>query len=377
MQKNPYKQDYSTVYEALGIEEDKLPDLRRYYERAHNSSSACTRSWGSPERFVNALYWMKFVKKYDWYDIAELTGNNYISVRYNFFRFGWYNNLQTLEECEANLNCILQSVQSKIDQIHLHPEVFESSDYQDKEKKIIDTPLHTRVKKDYHCSTERELFKLLYFLISYCEMTTTEIALYYNVTPGGLRKNLNKYNIGLSRKEARERTESKGNGNHARSRTSFNKRVIKHALVSGLSNEYELLFRDLITSYLPDFININQFDYVVGVQTVTIVPPQEIDIPIVFINKTSGKIYKYAIELNGKIWHEDNKPHHERDQKKINMIEETDWKLITINFIKMTATDSRVNQAFIDLSKQICELLKNDIKDNNTWKYQEINISQL
>ena len=202
--------------------------------------------------------------------------------------------------------------------------------------------------------------------------------MYYSISPDTLKKHLNRFNIALTHKEASERREARGNGNHAQSRVSFSKQLVRHAISSGLSNNYELLFRDLITSYIPDFFDIYKYEIIIGVHSFSIIPPQEIDIPILIIDKCRKNTFKYAIELNGRIWHE-NKKHHKRDLKKNAIIQETEWKLITIKFQRMTSSSNKLKQAFINLTRNICNILADDVQSINKveWKRKEIEITTI
>ena len=369
--------DYNAVYESLGIEEDNLPDLRRHYERIRNSiSSLCYAKWGTPERYVNALFWMRFVKKYDWYEIADILGSDYISVRVKFLPFGWDNNLLTYEECETKLDTIINTTQTQINQMHLHPEVFQEKEYLEKESKVLDSPCKLSAQKTFHVSTQKELFKVFYYLLVYLKKTNKEIALYYNTTPNNLRGYFNKFDIALTRKESCERREANGDGNHAQCRASFQKQLIRKSLVAGLSNNYELLFRDLLSSCISDFIDVFKYEVIIGVQTSSIIPPHEIDIPVLIINKENKNRYKYAIELDGKEWHTASKRNIRRDAQKSIEIEDTEWKLITIVFDRMTPNQDRIQKAFFELTRDVCSLLLSDLKElKASWKKKIIEVN--
>jgi len=371
--KNSFTQDYSSVYEKLSINEDALPDLQKYYNIAKKRPSSCNTSWGSPERYVNALYWMKFVKKYDWREIGEITGNNHISVRYNFAPFGWYNNFQTLEECEENEKIVRNIISEALATIDNDTTLFDTEEYKSNPFSNDNTPVHSKTRKTFQVKTEKELFKILFYLLHIKNFPTENIALYYNTTAGNLRKYLNKYNIGLSRKESRKRIESMNRGNHVRARVAFNKNKIKHSLVYGLSNEYELLFRDLFNQYILDYLSENDFESIIGVHTLSIVPPLEIDIPIIIFNKKTKAYYKYAVELNGDIWHNRDNVQRRDANKKV-MIETTDWKLITIVFDGSVSSPNLVKKVFISLSHKIGACIRNDIMNNglDNWKSIEI-----
>ena len=371
--KSGYEQDYSSVYEKLNINEQVLPDLQKYYEIAKKRASACNKSWGSPERYVNALYWMKFVKKYDWREISEIIGNNYISVRYNYAPFGWYNEFQTLEECEEYVKNIRDSISEALAEIDDDSSVFDREDYQGNPFCNDNTIVHHKTRDTFNVNEEKDLFKILFYLLRIKEFPTYSIALYYNTTAGNLRKYLKKYNIGLSRKESRERIEASNRGNHVKARVAFNKKKIRQSLEFGLSNEYELLFRDLFSQYILDYLNENDYESIIGIQTFSIVPPLEIDIPIIIFHKETKVCYKYAVELNGEIWHNSNKAK-KRDTNKKGMIEKTDWKLITINFDKSVSSPNLVKKAFIRLTHEICAIIQNDVRNNgcDNWKTIEI-----
>lgn len=368
--------DYSKVYDSLGIEEDKLPDLSFYYERAHNiQSSLYISSWGTPERFINALYWMKFVKKYDWYEISETLGKNHIAVRQLYHAYGWHNDIHELEVCEGQSKELIHTIEQLISQVDNELEVFKTEDYLEKEREIPDTELPSKGSKKFHVATHRELFRILYYLVVYKELSPRDVCFYYQFSLSSFRNYLVKYNIGLSPKEARARIEKNGRGNHGRARITLNKKVIKRALTSGVSNNYELLFRDLITSYVPSYFDIYLYEVIIGIQTNSISPPQEIDIPIIIISKQTDEIFKYAIELSGRVWHAKYQKRIRSDVKKNSSIEGTDWKMITINFGKMTSTPSKVKNVFVAITRDICEILLGDIHNPGcAWKTKTIEV---
>ena len=376
MGKDNHYGDYSKVYDSLEIEEDKLPDLSFYYELARNTQSPLyINSWGTPERLINALYWMKFVKKYDWYEISEILGKNHIAVRQLYHAYGWKNDIQDLSVCEKQSKEFIHTIDELLDHINDETEVFQTDNYLEKEIKVKDAELKSRGKNKFHVATHKELFKILYYLIVYKELSPSDICFYYKISSVAFYNYLVDYGIALSRKEARARIEKKGRGNHGRARITLNKKVVKRALTSGISNNYELLFRDLITSYVPDYFDIAIYEVIIGIQTNSIMPPQEIDIPIIIINKHYDEIYKYAIELSGKVWHAKYEKHIRSDSIKKCTIENIDWKMITINFGKMTSTPSKVKDVFVGVTRNICEILLKDIHNPNcTWKTKIIEI---
>lgn len=185
-----------------------------------------------------------------------------------------------------------------------------------------------------------------------------------------------KFDIALSRKEACERRETNGDGNHEQCRASFQRQIIRQSLISGLSNNYELLFRDLLSSCISDFINVFKYEVIIGVQTSSIIPPHEIDIPVVIINKETKNRYKYAIELDGKEWHTASKRNIRRDAQKAIEIDETDWKLLTIVLDRMTSNQKKIQKAFFELTRNVCFLIVENMKEYNTsWKKKTIEIN--
>lgn len=165
MLKSMEKIDYNAVYESLEIKEDNLPDLSSYYDRIRKSKVSY-QQWETPERYVNALFWMKFVKKYDWYEIADILGYDYIAVRAKFQPFGWDNSLTTFEECEEKINKIINTIHTQINQINQHPEAFQTQEYLEKEKKALDIPCQNRTKKHIMFQRKKNFLKS-YIICSY------------------------------------------------------------------------------------------------------------------------------------------------------------------------------------------------------------------
>ena len=77
----------------------------------------------------------------------------------------------------------------------------------------------------------------------------------------------------------------------------------RHTMVNTLAydgvfgSHTESVIRTLLAAKLEN-VFANKFEIVVGLNTRTIIPPREIDIPIIFIRKVDSTTYKFAIEVD-------------------------------------------------------------------------------
>ncbi len=357
--------DVKNFIDRIKLDVDALPDLSFYYNHitkmASNGRNFIVETWGDVETYVNVLYWMRFVQKYDWYEMAELLNTNYINVRYLFDVFGW-NNDSTFEESYNLLKENIKNINELIKNIE-KSDFRNSPKYIEKRRNIKKGKVDYRIKRRYNVEMSSEHFDILYFLYIEKELPIGVIASYYYTSRDTIMCHLRKYNILRTRKEARELIEKKGRANHAKSRTSYQREVVRKALKQGISNDYELLFRDLMTSVSCKFFNENDYECIIGVHTTSIIPPKEIDVPVMVINKGSNEIYKYAIELSGNLWHKK-----ERDDLKREQIKETNWKYIDIRFNKKVTSKNQVRIAFEQLVKEICEIIRKDIENIDNFK---------
>ena len=86
---------------------------------------------------------------------------------------------------------------------------------------------------------------------------------------------------------------------------------------------------------------------------------KEIDIPIIIYEKETNTYYRYAIELDGDIWHKKIKGY---DIEKNNVIMKTDWKLIRIWFESKEKTKEKIEAGFRKIADDVCEIISSDMK---------------
>lgn len=354
---------YSVLVKKLNIDPDRIiDDLSPYYTQVSNrymKKSKIERAWGSVETFVNVLYWIKFVMKLDNFEMDELTG---VKDFYKVYRdLGWNYNTFDFQECQKMHVKELERLNSFLEHYDPTSPIFDSEDYLNRKNKIHLKPTSvTRIIHNYKVDDIEDLIKLMYYLVYVAKLTTFEIALLFEKDSVTVLKLLKKFNMSLTSKEARKRIEEQGRGNHRQSAITGKKSIISRSIKNGVTdNNAENICRTLIETRLYSYLDITNYEFIVGLSSYSIIPPQEIDIPIIIYEKTTKKYYRYAIELDGAFWHEKSQ---ESDVKKNGQIASSSWKLIRIWFTSFERSNENVEILFRRMTDKICSIILSDIK---------------
>lgn len=351
--------------ESLRIpKEDITEDLSKYYEMIYKDPSfraAVERGYKSVEDYVNILYWIKFVKKMDYHEMEELTGRFNFYQIYSTNKLCWHYNADTLQECEemyekelASLKELQHRAQRASDD-DMPQEYFEALNrYSNGEMNEIKPVL-----KGYGHESMYHFLKEIYYLYFVEKLTPKEFSILYHKSTRAINYLLNKLNINLSLKETQARVVQKGRRDYSKAFRTRRKTHIKTVLKSGLtgSNE-ENACRIMIADELIAIVGSERYEIVVGVSDRSIIAPNEIDIPIVVLDKFSDSIRKFAIEYNGDFWH---KKRRAEDKEKAIRLSELGWEYLAFEFHSNSGNETNTNR-FIESVKKFCELLAERIQ---------------
>jgi hypothetical protein len=130
-------------------------------------------------------------------------------------------------------------------------------------------------------------------------------------------------------------------------RTTLNNSILKKGQ---FGSNLENLIRNKFSSCLVEYINTNNYEVVVGINNRNIIPPKEVDIPVIIIDVIRGLFFKFAIELNGEIYHS------EIDRENIKCQELVNKGLVLFTIWQFGST--RTQTEYGDMETQIREICK-------------------
>ena len=357
------EKNYEFLLDILKVDEGKIvDDLSQYYKQVNGrymQKSKIERTWGSVENYVNTLYWMKFIMKLQHYEMDELSTTKDFYKAYK--DLGWNYDTFDFQQCQKMHQKELLRLKEINDKFDLNSELFSTSDYIEKRNNItLKQTSITRLINNYKVTDIDELIKKMYFFVYAAELCTSEIALIFGKDRLTISKVLRSFGMNVSRKEARKRIEKSGRGNHRQSLIVSKKAMLNRAIKNGVTgNNSENICRASIETHLYTFLDVNRYEFIVGLSSYAIIPPKEIDIPIIIYEKETNTYYRYAIELDGDIWHKKIK---EYDIEKNNVIMKTDWKLIRIWFESKEKSKEKIEAGFRKIADDVCEIISSDMK---------------
>ena len=352
----------------LGIDPaDIKDDLSKYYKKVYENKNAVANAemfYGSVEDYVNVLYWIKFVKKFDYHEMDSFTGRHHFYQVYTTNSFFWHYDADSLEECERLHQEELASLRSLCLKAKEYP--YDQMPIQYKEaintlRSQHNPRLLAKAKKYGHNSLEgfvKEVFYLRYIE----RLTTKEFAILYDENSRTANNLLSSLNCSITKEEAQQRVVSRGRRNYTKVFSTGRKTLAKSMLDSGLTgSKVENVARLLINEELNEQLKTERFEIIVGISNRGIIAPLEVDIPIIVIDKGTGFVKKYAVELNGTFWHNRRTI---ADNEKAHKLSILGWKYYAIPFHENTADiTERFKLMVTDFSKKIVADVLKDIED--------------
>jgi hypothetical protein len=155
--------------------------------------------------------------------------------------------------------------------------------------------------------TPVEYIKKMYYLVNYENLTSQQIARHYNIHGRSMQTHLGNIELNRDRQTANEIAVMNGRRNFQKSRNNSIKTAVNNFNETGLvGSREENIARTSLETLLINYFNSKRFEIIVGINNHFIIPPKEVDIPVIIINKATQKIYKIAIEFNGDGFHDED-----------------------------------------------------------------------
>lgn len=341
------------------IQHDLTVFVERVKEHPHSVKTICDE-WGSIENYVNVLYWMKFVKKYNPTQMKKIVGKNDLSRNYR--DIGWGFDISNFDECNKNFDEYIARLEQIKEGFDIEDSLFNGDEFRERTNDSRGI-INCKALPYYGVKTEEELIRRLYYYHYICELSTYDISRIYNFSQRAIEQLLSQLKMNLTASEAQKRAAKKRDyrkisvtRRHTMARTlSYDGVFGSHAenvVRTLLSTKMEVLFSD-------------KFEIIVGLNTRSIISPLEVDIPIIMIHKDSNEIIKIAVEVDGEQYHK-SEDDLKRDNEKNRIIIEHGWKIMRIKIPVGMRTDNligdKINKAIDDM---IGVLKQNFLREKN------------
>ena len=357
-------QQFEEIAQKTGFDRDEISvDLTEYYNRVKKHThwtQHVVSEWGSVENYIDLLYWMKFQKKYNPTQIMEITGKRTFPKAYN--NVGWGMATYDFDQCNKAYDEHLKKLFELRDSLDINSSIFEEQDFLEKSKDARNV-LSRKMCSYYGVKSVEELVRRLYYYHHMHELSTFELSILFETSQRSIEKLLAKTGLGISKSESQKRAARKRD--YGRVFTTQRHTRANSLVKNGVfGSKAENMVRTLLATKLENLLAV-EYEIIVGLNTTTIVPPLEIDIPVILIEKKTGKINKIAIEVDGEKYHQTQRMQ-TRDANKDSVVKEHGWHMVRV-FIPLgmdtySEDGEDLNELLEDIAKSIQEYV-NDIKE--------------
>jgi hypothetical protein len=356
------------------VDKEKINvDLTKYIDLINNTFSVRVKNsintqFKSIEDYVYILYWLRFEKQLGYSEIGKMLNpncKNYHSNAYSHYLSLGLNYSINYSETES----VFIEEQEKLKKLkemsyNITVQDFNLTDSQYKEyytllentKKLTsETPMKflPNQYKKYGYNTLDDYFKALYFYVRICNLSTSQIHRILGITMGRIQEILRdmglSVDIATSMKNAVKYNRRNYKNTLLTGRKTMSKYVIEKA---SYGSNIENAVRNEFVSYIAGIIGTERYEVIVGINNRIIIPPREIDIPVIVIDSQEDKIYKFAIEMNGDFAHIDNK----KDLDKMDTLTMKGWKCYSIWQLNSTSKQKKygtIKQQVFDICNDI------------------------
>lgn len=352
------------IKRIIEFEENNIQvDLSFYYELIESNERRWKKladKWSTPKEYVDVLYWMRFVKEYNPSEIITVT--DFTEFPKHYMYLGWKFDGRTIADYEKERNELKQRLLEIKDGYSEDSNIFDSDDF--KRKALASYGKHSEKAMQHlrkYAQSEEELVKRFYYYLYEKNLTNYEISVMYDASTRAIQNIIEGIGFPVDLSEVQKKAAQKRNytavvSNGKKTRLS----TLEFQGVYG--SQTENLIRTGLEQELARVLS-NKYEIVVGISTNTIVPPREIDIPIIIINKNSQEIYKFAVEVNGSYWHKDTV---DKDKEKCEKAEKNLWKYIGVYIDYGTGNNKNAGRLLDDIKEIATKIIYiiNDIKSN-------------
>lgn len=333
--------------------------LDNYIKNSNNTkpSNNLFKQFNSIDDYIYILYYLKFEQNLSYIEIgAKLypeikhklvkvcseysnLGLNY-SSNFDECKEVFFNNIQRFNVIkEKSYTIDLNSFNlSEIEYIE-YCQLLEKCNSSLSKKGVTDYCLKSRF------NTVEGYFKAMYYYVRICKLSSLEIGIILNTSRSGTQARLSALGLLMDRKTSQKNA----NRNYVSTISTGRQTMINNTVNTGVfGSNIENVVRNEFALYLSKYIKRENYEVVVGINNQTIIAPKEIDIPIIIIDTLENKVFKFAIELNGYCFHEDN----ERELRKKESLKNKGWVYYTI----WQLSDTKKQREFGEIEQQVTEI---------------------
>lgn len=220
--------------------------------------------------------------------------------------------------------------------------------------------------KQIQAKSVDELIKRLYYYHHNQELSTFELSILFDASQRSIEKLLAKTGLNITKSESQKRAASKRD--YGRVFTTQRHTRASSLVRNGFfGSKAENTVRTILATKLENRL-ADKYEIIVGLNTTTIIPPLEIDIPVILIEKSTEKIIKIAIEVDGEKYHQSSRMQ-SRDANKDYVVKEHGWHMVRVFIplgMDMNSEDGEeINMSLEETAKSIQEYL-DSIKETDS-----------
>jgi hypothetical protein len=308
----------------LEIQKVEIPEDVYDYEKGLSKIqiTKLTKEYGNVRDYLSIMYYLRFVRKMENREIAEILGLKVVVIHIAFYNFLWGDSKVWCEASNYRKNKIeeageLREKGKKIN-VENYPELVV----------IINNANKYKNKMNFKgFGSSDEFLKVMAYYIYIEKLSTRDLIAISMCTHGTLNYKLNIFGISLSHDEGISEKKRRGSQDYVKSISKGKRTTLKsQAENASVGTKNENYARNYFSYHYPEFFDTDIFEVVIGCNNTGILGSKEIDIPIFVLNKQSEKLYKIAVEYNGYFHTLDD-----RDKEKILIAEEKGWGYLKID----------------------------------------------
>ena len=307
--------------------------------------------------FFGIIYYFRFIEKLESSEIADILGIQVEPLHIHLYNLRWHyskvyeKNYEEFENEKKVLNEVYKKTKDLACKLDLdsHPKIRESLL---KSRKVSES---SYVKLNF--DSLEDYIKTFYHLIYIDDLTSVQLSILFDLTYTTVHYRLKKLGFNLNHAEGIVKKRKNNRHNYEKTERAKKITTIKNQVTnSSTGSKNENYARFLLANFLYDYFDSKVFDIVVGVNNTGILLSREVDIPLMIHNRDKNILYKFAVEYNGEIFHEN-------DKEKIEITRERGW--IYIPILEQVNNRASNNPKIIEkLVRDICEKIKKYVECN-------------
>lgn len=300
-----------------------FPDEVKRIADSYTHTAPILRRYATVYDYVAILFYYHFVEQLENSEIAQIVNVSQQNIYRRLYDYGWGHSKDytinkerhntIIEKLNQELAIAKYNIKRPYEQYPLFNSLKLSAAYRNLQKPTWGVA---------NCNTKEEYLKLLFYFTQLKEekLSPRELAWMFDVHTGAMHERLSKLGLSMTLQEGVEnKTKRKTQDYNSTMRSGKRTRMrqLQEDATSGSKNES--LFRDELSLKIYDYFYEDFYEVVVGTNTVGIIHGKEIDIPVIIFNSQTNTWTKFAIEYNGKTYHQTE------DTTKMKLLKEKDW----------------------------------------------------